>query len=235
MSNLNDFLILFITSWLYSWLNSLFLLFKCYLNFLSSLRVYAILVRTSSKSNVTSLKKFSNRHREIERPNVTTFIQNKKEKKKFYLLIPFRFSKILIQISSTLSNTFETFIQASSYHKKKKLYLFMYSIQKHTSLHNDTIFCNYETFKHQIVLNITARLYLTLVSRFAYNRIATHCSNFKKRNRFHNYPVLVHGPSHAKFTSRINEQEDFLPIVRSHILRRRGAGSTYHTMPKNIR
>lgn len=198
--------------------------------------MYAILVRTSSKSNVTSLKKFSNRHREIERPNVTTFIQNKKEKKKI-LLIPFRFSKILIQISSTLSNTFEPFIQASSYHKKKKNYIYLCIRYRstHHFITSDTIFCNYETFKHQIVLNITARLYLTLVSRFAYNRIATHCSNFKKRNRFHNYPVLVHGPSHAKFTSRINEQEDFLPIVRSHILRRRGAGSTYHTMPKNIR
>lgn len=87
--------------------------------------VYVILVPTSSKSNVTSLKKFSNRYREIERPNVTTFIRNKKEKEeKLYLLIPFRFfsSKFLFKL--LLSNTFETSIQASSYLYKQKNYIY---------------------------------------------------------------------------------------------------------------
>lgn len=86
--------------------------------------VYVILVPTSSKSNVTSLKKFSNRYREIERPNVTTFIRNKKEKEeKLYLLIPFRFfsSKFLFKL--LLSNTFETSIQAS-YLCKQKNYIY---------------------------------------------------------------------------------------------------------------
>lgn len=95
--------------------------------------VYVILVPTSSKSNVTSLKKFSNRHREIERPNVTTFIRNKKEKEeKLYLLIPFRFfsSKFLFKL--LLSNTFETSIQASSYLYKQKNYIYFRKITRDT-------------------------------------------------------------------------------------------------------
>ena len=95
--------------------------------------VYVILVPTSSKSNVTSLKKFSNRYREIERPNVTTFIRNKKEKEeKLYLLIPFRFfsSKFLFKL--LLSNTFETSIQASSYLYKQKNYIYFRKITRDT-------------------------------------------------------------------------------------------------------
>lgn len=97
--------------------------------------VYVILVPTSSKSNVTSLKKFSNRYREIERPNVTTFIRNKKEKEeKLYLLIPFRFfsSKFLFKL--LLSNTFETSIQASSYLYKQKNYIYF----RKTHIRRDT-------------------------------------------------------------------------------------------------
>lgn len=95
--------------------------------------VYVILVPTSSKSNVTSLKKFNNRYREIERPNVTTFIRNKKEKEeKLYLLIPFRFfsSKFLFKL--LLSNTFETSIQASSYLYKQKNYIYFRKITRDT-------------------------------------------------------------------------------------------------------
>lgn len=71
-------------------------------------------------------------------------------------------------------------------------------------------------------MHTAARLYLTRLSRFAHNRIATHCSNFKTEPLSRLFR-LVHGPSHAKFTSRINEQEDFLP----HIATRAGSIRKY--------
>lgn len=193
--------------------------------------VYVILVPTSSKSNVTSLKKFSNRHREIERPNVTTFIRNKKEKEeKLYLLIPFHFfsSKFLFKL--LLSNTFETSIQASSYLYKQKNYIYFRKITRDTydfpqlqNVLNDQIVSL--LYNRRIIFNTRSR-------RFAYNRISTHCSNFKNGT-----PL----PQLSRFGSRSITCEIYEPykwtrgfpphIVRSHILRDAGAGAlhTRHT------
>lgn len=117
----------------------------------------------------------------MERPNVTTFIQNERKKKiilAFNSISFFESSYSNLVHSSFIPSSLKTFVLLII--NEKILFIFDTQEHAHRFKTSDTIFRNYETFKYQIVsVHTTARLYLTRLSRFAHNRIATHCSNFK--------------------------------------------------------